>query len=426
MIMKNKILIVALAAASLLLFGCKRRAADGARSYSQNDPCELALVPHIGTDPLDQEIIRLQREAKDSKQQGPIVERLGWAFVQKARSSYDSGYYKLAETCATCLQSRDETRLEGLLLGGHVLQSLHRFKEAELAAKELVSSRGLPFDYGLLGDALMEQGRLAEATAAYQTMVDLKPGPQSYSRAAHIRWLKGDLAGSIELMRMAANAGTSQDRESAAWAYARLANYELQAGQIRSALQACEAAEFFLPDYAPSLLVRGRVLLAEGKSVEAIAPLQQAAGLIALPEYQWALADALRAAGRDSEAIQVEGDLLRDGPASDPRTFALYLATRRDRIEQAVDLADKELEVRNDVFTLDAYAWSLAAADRKAEAASVIARALAEGTADARLFYHAGVIALMNGDKVEARRWLSRAASVRQMLLPSERTDLMK
>ena len=51
-------------------------------------------------------------------------------------------------------------------------------------------------------------------------------------------------------------------------------------------------------------------------------------------------------------------------------------------------------------------------------------RALAEGTQDARLFYHAGVIAAARGERAEARRWLDKALAAQQMLLPSEREDL--
>ena len=69
-----------------------------------------------------------------------------------------------------------------MLLRGHVLQNLHRFKEAEPLARELVARRGSPFDHGLLGDLLMEQGKLDAAIQSYQAMVDLKPDPQAYAR----------------------------------------------------------------------------------------------------------------------------------------------------------------------------------------------------------------------------------------------------
>ena len=51
---------------------------------------------------------------------------------------------------------------------------------------------GDAFDYGLLGDALLEQGRLDEAINFYQKMVDMRPGLQAYSRIAYVRWLTGE------------------------------------------------------------------------------------------------------------------------------------------------------------------------------------------------------------------------------------------
>jgi hypothetical protein len=49
---------------------------------------------------------------------------------------------------------------------------------------------------------------------------------------------------------------------------------------------------------------------------------------------------------------------------------------------------------------------------------------LSEGTVDARLFLHAGIIAALNNDIEQARRWLQKASVIQQMLLPSERTQL--
>src|SRR5437016_6060168 len=103
---------------------------------------------------------------------------------------------------------------------------------ADPLARELAGGRGLPFDYGLLGDVLMEQGQLAEATDAYQKMIDLRPDLHSYARGAHIRWLKGDLTCAVELMELAASASGPLDAESAAWVHTRLAFYRFQAGAL--------------------------------------------------------------------------------------------------------------------------------------------------------------------------------------------------
>src|SRR5262249_35630802 len=151
-------------------------------------------------------------------------------------------------------------------------------------------------------------------------------------------------------------------------------------------------------NYAPTLLLKGKLLLAQSRFREAVGPLQDAAKLNPLPDYQWTLAEALRAAGSENEASGIEAQLRKHGASSDPRTMALFLATRHDSPETALQLARTELSSRSDVFTHDALAWSLAAAGNLAEAQKEMQRALAEGTEDARLFFHAGVIASQSGD----------------------------
>jgi tetratricopeptide (TPR) repeat protein len=404
--------------------GCTRGVSTGAGG-GPPDSCALALARHEGDGRVDREIRGLQSEARNPR--GSLVrtyERLGWLYVSKARSSFVPGYYMLAELCADCFDTRGARSPEALLLRGHILHNLHRFKEAELAGRAAVEVRGSAFDHGLLGDALMEQGRLAEAAASYQRMLDLRPSLQSYSRAAHLRWLKGDLPGALELERMAAGAGSPRDPESLAWVTTRLATYELQAGDLEAALRSCDGALAFQPDYAPALLARGRIHLARGRHREAVRDLERAAGLNPLPEYWWALAEALRAQGSMSEAAGVEAELARQGAASDPRTYAVYLATRRADVATALRLAEEELRNRSDVFTLDALAWAQSAAGNLDAARLTMRRALGDGTRDARLFYHAGVIARASGRTDEARQWLRQASRMAQTLLPSEREQL--
>src|SRR5208282_3900743 len=306
-------------------------------SISPHDitPCAIALAPHKGDEEIDREIKRLQDEARINSERPDTMKRLGWAFIAKARLSYDPGYYKLSEQCALCVRSKNDDDPDALLLQGHILQSLHKFKDAEPIARKLVMIRNEAFDYGLLGDILMEQGRLTEATTAYQKMIDLRPDLQSYTRVAHMRWLKGDLDGSIEVMRMAVTSGNPRDAEPTAWAYTRLGIYELQAGDTEIATKSAEIAFQFAENYAAALLLRGRIFLAQGKAEEAIKSLQSAAALTRLPEYQWTLADALREAGDPQAAEEVERSLIWDGAMNDPRTFSLYLGLGGNRAERA-------------------------------------------------------------------------------------------
>src|SRR4029078_5340600 len=172
------------------------------------------------------------------------------------------------------------------------------------------------------------------------------------------------------------------------------------------------------------LLLKGKILLAQNRVREAVDALENAAKLNPLPEYQCTRAEALRADGRENEASGIEVQLRKHGPSSDPRTMALFLATRHENPETALRLARTELGSRSDVFTHDALAWSLAAAGNVAEAHSEMQRALAEGTDDARLFFHAAVIASQAGHAADAERWLRKARELSPLLLPSERNEL--
>ena len=384
----------------------------------------LVLTPQAGESRTDREISQFQQRIRDGRNVELWLEQLGWAFVAKARESFDPGFYKLAEQCARCIEKRSPESQEAMLLRAHVLQNLHRFKESETLARRLVQQRGLSFDYGLLGDALMEQGKLGDAVEAYQRMMNLKPDLRAYARAAHMRWLKGDLEGAIEAMQLAVSAATPSDTESASWVNTRLAFYEFQAGRVNEAEHRCRLALSLQNNYPPTLLLRGKILLGQSRFGEAVDALQNAANLNPLPEYQWTLVEALRAAGRENEASGIEAQLRQRGASSDPRTLALYLATRHESPETALRLARAELDSRSDVFTHDALAWSLAAAGKLTEAHSEMQRALAEGTEDGRLFFHAAIIASEVEHVAEAERWLGKAKSLSHLLLPSERNEL--
>ena len=395
-------------------------------------PLEIVLAPEGGSTPLDRQILQTQEQIKaaPTHQQGPLVEKLGWIFVAKARLSNDPGYYKLAEQCAALLRAKSPDDLSGLLLRGHILDAMHRFREAEAVGRELARTSPHSWEsFALLGDALMEQGQLDPAVEAYQTMIDLRPCSQAYLRVAHLRWLKGDLDGALEVARLSVEAGSTRDPEPAAWAYTRLALYQWQNHDQKSAEWSLHRAQEFVPQYAPALLLQGKILLFQHRNLEAVELLTAAEQENPLPEYKWALADAQRAAGKMKEAAETEELLVRRGVVDDPRTFSLFLATRangnpKGAADQALALAQAELQNRRDVFTQDAVAWAALSAGKMPEAETAMQAALADGTQDARLFLHAGAIASAAGQPGDAMKYFQKASALQQMLLPSEREIL--
>jgi hypothetical protein len=76
------------------------------------------------------------------------------------------------------------------------------------------------------------------------------------------------------------------------------------------------------------------------------------------------------------------------------------------------------------VLTHDALAWALAAVGNFAEARIHMNLALTQGTQDARLHFHAAIIAAHAGKFDEAKEWVAKALAFKLQLLPSELAQL--
>jgi tetratricopeptide (TPR) repeat protein len=374
-------------------------------------------------DPLDARIAAEQK-AMRSHATANGLEKLGWSFVEKARSSGDHGYYLLAGHAARAVHTLDADSPAADLLEGHALHSVHRFDDAERVARRLAERRGSPLDYALLGDVLLDQGRLEEAVVAYQKMMQRRPDSRAYARVAEVRLLTGDLEGALEAMRVASRAVSVRDREAFAWVWSRLAMLELQSGHLSEARSASEAAASAAPGLAIAELGRGRVLLVTGDAAGAVAALERSIATNPLPDTMRALADAYTAAGRDEDAARILAELQAGGASVDPRGFSLWLAETGRETSRALWLASAELEKRRDVYTFDALAMASASAGKLEDAQRFMRDALAAGTEDPRLWYHAGVVAAASGKHAEARDWFLKARGAEQVLLPSLRRDL--
>ena len=382
-------------------------------------PLRLALANHGGTAAIDEQIRSTQSKVRE-KTDVPRLERLATLFIGKARSSGDPGYYKQAEACADAMPAADGGAAAALLVRGHVRHALHDFVGAERIARQLIASRDLFLDHGLLGDVLLDQGRLEEARQAYQRMMEQKPCLQSYARAAQLRWLAGDHAGTRELLGLAATAGSQRDPESLAWVLTRRATLELHSGDLATAVEHADRALTLVADYPAARLARGRAALARDAAAEAVSDLVAAADASPLPEHLWAAADAARAAGRADTAATLEAKLLATGEREDPRTFAAWLATTGRDPGTALRLAVAEFQVRQDAYTFDVLALARWRSGDLAGAQQAIASALAVGVRDARVSLHAALLADAAGETDAASRHRRDAEAGRTALLPSE------
>jgi tetratricopeptide (TPR) repeat protein len=218
---------------------------------------------------------------------------------------------------------------------------------------------------------------------------------------------------------------------------------EWHRGRLGAADALLDRALEEVPEHPSALVVRGRVALSRGDPEGARRALERAFLRQPLPETAWLLGDARQAAGDVEGARQAHERSVRDGRAADRRTLALFLATKDREPDLAVRLCAEERRVRDDVYTEDACAWALRRAGRLDEAELASSRALALGTPDARLLYHAGAIRIARVDRnglalvrralgmnptfdltgaAEARRLVALHANARRLLAKSGRT----
>jgi tetratricopeptide (TPR) repeat protein len=249
-------------------------------------------------------------------------------------------------------------------------------------------------------------------------MADLRPGLASYSRAAYMRELHGDLSAATELMSLAVRAGSPRDPEPLAWCLAQLGNLHFNQGNLPAAEEAYQEALTVLPHYYVALSALARVRGAQSRTAEAIALYEQAVAIVPAPDSVAALGDLLAYSNKPDKAEQqyaLVEHIARVNALNRvtyARQLALFYVDHDRHLADAIRLAETELARRQDIYSYDTVAWVYYKAGRFAEAQTAIRRALRLGTQDALLFFHAGMIAHAAGEHRQAGDFLRRALSL--------------
>jgi tetratricopeptide (TPR) repeat protein len=361
----------------------------------------LALVPPGGTGEVDREIEKLQSMAKSNPAKVDTWVVLGRAFVRKARQANDPGFYANANACADVALDLKPQYTLGLGLKGLALMNDHRFQEArELAESVLAQDRDDLMALGVLSDALLELGDFEASAEAAQRMMDLKPNLPSYTRAAYIKWLRGDVEGAKHSYRLAMDAGAydQRDPEPGAWVISEAAKMFFMLGDYEGAEVGFDRALKHFADFPPALLGKARAALALGRNAEAAALAKKSFERSGLAEAAWVWGDAARAANDFAQASQAYADVVRIGRQGDKKVLAAFYATEDRELPEALKLIETELKTRGDIYTHDAHAWVLYRLGRYAEAKIAIGRATRLGTKDPVLLYHAGAIDVATGE----------------------------
>jgi tetratricopeptide (TPR) repeat protein len=345
---------------------------------------------------------------------------LALALSRRARETSDVKFYTQAEETLQKSFEISPDNFDGRRIQVWLLLGKHEFAAALDAAKKL--NQKMPDDvmlYGFLTDANVELGNYKDAEKAAQWMLDLKPGnTPGLTRAAYLRELYGDVEGSLELMEMAYQSTPPGEVEDGAWIVTQMAHLDLAIGKIDEAEKLSQQALTMFPGYHYALGNLAKVKIQQKRYDEAVALLTQRYQVAPHAENLYDLAQALQLAGRTDEAsrafAEFEQKSLLDTNRGDNSNHELifYYADYARQPEKALEVAKREIARRHDVFTLDSYVWALYENGQYAEARKQIETALAVGIRDAKIFHHAGEIALKSGDLVAAERYLKESVEL--------------
>jgi tetratricopeptide (TPR) repeat protein len=342
---------------------------------------------------------------------------LGNVYVGRARLTGDLADYERALTAADRAIQIDATYLPARGLRATILFALHDFRGALMQAQ---ATRDL--DAGNLqalatiGDASLELGDVDAARRAYAELERLAPSAPVFSRLAHLAFIEGEPDRAIGLVQMAVDAvaGEPPSETTAFYAF-QLGELYRARGEVAKAAAAYEQALADLPTYVPASAGLARIREAQGRREEAIELLEGATTRLPQPDLVAALGDLYTLSGDPAAAerqyalAERIGQLAVATGSVYDRQLVLFAADHDRGVAEAVSRARAELEARHDIYAHDALAWALFKAGQLDEAADEAEHALALGTQDPRLAYHAGMIAAAQGRSAEARRLLTVA-----------------
>lgn len=396
----------------------------------QADPSPAFTPAPIARDYLvrDRLVAFYERAVRRSPGDQIMARMLAGQYLMRFRERGDLGDLKRARVAAArslALQPREnpgaESELASVELAVHDFRDARRYDQ-DVARMQPWNSEG----WAALASADMELG---DYRAAAQ-ILSLHAGPRVDAAWETSLARYEELSGHLKAARSHLDVALRQidsvfdnPAEARAWYHFRSGELAFEDGDAAGAERGFRDALAIYPSDAKSYNALARLYCAQHRWREALAAAEKGADLIPLPETLGYKADALRNLG-DAEGARETRDLIfaieRIGNANgiNDRAIAVFESEHAERIDDAIRIARRDLASRDDLYAEDTLAWALAMGGRYEEAHRHAERAIALGTQDSRVQFHAGWIAWRLGHKAEARMRFARALAVNPTFHP--------
>jgi tetratricopeptide (TPR) repeat protein len=410
--------------AALLSAGCGSGLSSAPSNSSSITVPPASPVP-ANTDGSERAIRFLEDRVKRDPDDFIALNKLAGYYLLRLRETGNVTWLNLAERAArSSLKAIPaEQNAGGLSLLAQVEFASHDFASARDHAGQLTRLEPRKaYPYLLLGDALTELGDYEAARSAFREMERRGSADVvARTRLARMAALTGDNARAerfyVDALNLAVEA-VPPSRETIAWCRWQLGETAFGAGDYDRAEKHYRDSLVTFPDYYRALAGLGRALAAKGAINGAIEHYERAVRILPDPASVSALGDLLQVAGRTKEAeaqyalCEQTARISAAGGQLYNRQLALYYADHGLKSGEAYQLAKREYETRRDVYGADALAWAALKAGKIDEARQAAKDALRLGTQDAKLFYHAGMVARAAGDREAAQEYLRRALNL--------------
>lgn len=399
---------------ALCLQSANAQQSTAAQSEQSQSPAEAAVQ---GDTPAEQAIEAAKRQLAAHPKKVQIFNNLALAYVKRARETADSRYLREADEALSQGISLDPKDFQLQKTQVAILLAKHEYGKAKEQAEAL--NRRTPDDvmiYGFLAEADIALGNYEDAEKSAQWMMNmLRNNVPVLLIGARLRVLYGDSEGAVDFLKLAYSETSPSQFEELAWIANQIAEVQIDLGKTAEADETLAQASNLFPNYASTFENLARVRLAQQRAQDAIDLLLRARRIDSNPDVVYRLAEARKANGQQFEARATfaEFEKLATDKASateeGTRDLIVMYAGDNATAPAALNLAQREMEQRHDVWTLDAYGWALYANGRFEEANVAIQKAVAVGIQSAQIFDHAGHIALKLGHPADAAKYFHLA-----------------
>lgn len=247
--------------------------------------------------------IRLQKMIEVNPGDKKSLVALANLCIMEARATGNFAYYDAAAMKYIDKVLKTEPHhFEALTLKALIQMSQHHFSEGLITAQTAAADHPYnAFVQGVLVDGYVETGKYDSAVAAAEKMMSIRPDLRSYARASYLREIYGDIAGAIEAMQLAIQAGAPGD-EATEWCRVQLGKLYEHNGDVKNAAMQYNISLSSRPGYAHALAGMARIAAAEKNYTQAIDYYTQAAAETNSFTYREELADVYVLAGQKEKA----------------------------------------------------------------------------------------------------------------------------